>query len=194
MSFSQGSISQIKQGQFNLANSELDMENSQSVTVDMKYSQLSMGSSGRLNAISSYGEIKGVDIEEVTYTGKYDNFEADHVKNITADCSMTGVELQGIASSGTFDLRYGDLSVSSIGVGFKRLDISSSYTDVELGFQEGASFSIDAQTNYCDINHNDDLKVSEYIERTTSATMKASRGTGGGVVKVVMNYGELSIE
>ena len=194
MAFSQGSLSQIKQGQLSLTNSELEMENSQSLSVDMKYSELTMGSSGRLNLVSSYGETKGVDVEEVSYTGKYDNFKVERVKSISADCNLTDVEVGGIASSGSFDMHYGDLDVSNIGIGFKSLNISSSYTDVKLSFQDGASYSIDAVTNYCDINHSDDLKVSEYIERTTSATLKGSKGTGGGVIKAVMNYGELSIE
>ncbi len=194
MAYSQGSLSQIKEGQINLANSELKMENSQSLSVNMKYSELSMGSSGRLNLVSSYGETKSVDVEEVNYTGKYDNFHADHVKSIIADCNLTDVEVGGIASSGSFDMEYGDLSISNIGIGFKRLDISSSYTDVEISFQDGASYSIDAETTYSDINHSADLKVSEYIERTTSTTLKGSRGTGGGVVKAVMNYGDLNIK
>jgi len=193
MSYSEGSLSQIKQGQLNLSYSELEMENSQAMTVDMKYSELVMGSSSRLNLVSSYGNVKGGDVEEVTYSGKYDDIYFDRVKSITADCGYTGVEVGGLASTGTFDMRYGDLVISNIWPGFKQINISTSYTGVELGFQDGANFTIDAATNYCDINH-ENLKISEYIERAASVTMKANRGTGGGVVKIVMNYGELSIE
>lgn len=193
MSYSEGSLSQIKQGQLNLSYSELEMENSQAMTVDMKYSELVMGSSGRLNLVSSYGNMKGGDVEDVSYSGKYDDIYFDRVKSITADCGYTGVEVGGLASTGSFDMRYGDLVISHIWPGFKQINISTSYTGVELGFQEGANFYIDAATNYCDINH-ENLKISEYIERAASVTMKANRGTGGGVVKIVMNYGELSIE
>jgi hypothetical protein len=193
MSYSDGSLSQIKQGQLNLAYSELEMENSQAMTVDMKYSELVMGSSNRLNLVSAYGNLKGADVEDVSYSGKYDDIYFDRVKSITADCGYTGVEVGGLASTGSFDMRYGDLIISNIWPGFKQINISASYTGVELGFQEGTNFSIDAATNYCDINH-ENLKVSEYIERTTGVTMKATRGTGGGMVKISMNYGELSIE
>jgi hypothetical protein len=194
MSYSQGSLSQIKQGDLHLSYSDLEMENSQSMTVDMKYSELVMGSSGRLNAVSSYGNLKGGDVEEVSYSGKYDDIYFESVKSITADCGYTGIEVGGLASTGSFDMRYGDLTIKKIWPGFKQINISTSYTGVELGFQEGASFTIDAETNYCDVNHDSNLKISEYIERESSVSLKASRGTGGGVVKAVMNYGELSIQ
>jgi|GEM_PF-2086407 len=194
MSYSEGSLSQIKQGDLHLSYSDLEMENSQSMTVDMKYSELAMGASGRLNLVSSYGNVKGGDVEDVSYSGKYDDLYFSSVKSITADCGYTGIELDGLASTGSFDMRYGDLTIKNIWQGFKQINISTSYTGVELGFQDGANFSIDAATNYCDVNTNGNLKVSERIEREASLTLKASKGTGGGVVKAVMNYGELSIE
>lgn len=194
MAYSEGSLSQIKNGDLELSYSNLEMENSQSLDLEMKYSELVMGSSGRLNAVSGYGNLKAGDVQDVSYSGKYDDVHFDNVKTITVDCGFTGVEIEGIASTGSFDMRYGDLSISNIWAGFKSIDISTSYTGVELGFQDNASFTIDAQTNYCDIDHGSDLKVSELIERSTSTSMKASRGTGGGMVKAVMNYGGLTIE
>jgi len=194
MAYSEGSLSQIKNGDLNISYSNLEMENSQSVTVDMKYSELVMGSSGKVKAVSAFGELKGKDVEDVNYSGKYDDVQFDRVKNITADCSYTDVEIGGLAYSGSFDMQYGDLSVSNIGSGFKNITLTTSFTGVELEFLEGANFSIDAQTKYCDVNYDGDFKVSERIERESSLTLKASKGSGGGVVKAVMNYGELSIE
>ncbi|HJW31306.1 MAG TPA: DUF4097 family beta strand repeat-containing protein [Saprospiraceae bacterium] len=192
MSYSDGSMSQIKQGDLVLRYSNLEMENSQSLTVDMQYAELVMGSSVGMHLVSSYSNVKGVDVDEVNYSGKYDDVYFDRVKKIDADCGYTGIELNGLAQSGEFDMRYGDLKISNISNGFTRLGVTTSYTGVEFEFDSNASFSLDAQTNYCDISHSD-MKISESIERDASNTLKASRGSGGGQVIARMNYGGLTI-
>ena len=194
IAYSEGSLSQIKNGDLHLAYSEIEMENSQALKVEMKYSELAMGSSIRLNAVSSYGDLKGDDVDEVNYSGKYDDVRFERVKTISADCAYTGVEVGGLATSGSFDMRYGDLSIDNVWPGFKNINISTSYTGVEIGFQEGASFTLDAQTSYCDVNPHGDFKVSERITQDSRTTLKATRGSGGGMVKAVMSYGELNIE
>lgn len=194
IAYSEGSLSQIKNGDLNLAYSEIEMENSQALKVEMKYSELAMGSSIRLNAVSAYGDLKGDDVDEVDYSGKYDDVRFERVKTISADCAYTGVEVGGLATSGSFDMRYGDLSIDNVWPGFKNINISTSYTGVEIGFQEGASFTLDAETSYCDINSDGEFKVSQRITKDSHTTLTATRGTGGGVVKAVMNYGELNIE
>ena len=67
------------------------------------------------------------------------------------------------------------------------------YTGVVLRFAPSASFSIDAENSYCDIHHSG-LKVMEDIQKTGSTILKASRGSGGGMVYARMSYGELKIE
>ncbi len=193
MSYSDGAISGIKDGDLSLSYSDLEMEDAAALQVDMKYTDLVMGSANRLKVVSSYSDLQGIDVDEVSYSGKYDELTFERVKIMDAESAYTGVQVSGLSTSGRFDMRYGELSVGNIGRGFTRLDINTSYTGVALGFDEGASFSIDAQNNYCDINHHG-LKVTEDIQRAGSTTLKASKGTGGGIVMVRMNYGELSIQ
>lgn len=193
MSYSDGAISGIKNGDLSLSYSDLEMEDAEALQVDMKYSDLVMGSAIRLKVVSSYSDLQGNDVDEVSYSGKYDELVFERVKSIEAQSAYSGMQVSGLSTSGRFDMRYGELDVSNIRRGFSRLDIATSYTGVVLGFDEGSSFSIDAQNNYCDINHHG-LTVTEDIQRAGSSTLKASRGTGGGLIFVRMNYGELSIE
>ncbi len=193
MAYSEGSISQIRQGEFDLSYAELEMEDSDALSVEMKYTDLAMGSSARLQLVSSYGDFKGMDIDELVYSGKYDDLEIDRVKTIDAESGYTGIRLHGLEQTGEFDMRYGDLSIDHIGRGFNRLNINASYTGVALSFVPGTSFGIDAETNYCDIQHTD-LQVTMETQEGASSTLKGNRGTGGGMLFARMNYGELTIE
>ncbi len=193
MSYSDGTVSDLKDGMLYLSYSDLEMKDVGSLQVDMKYSDLVMGSAKRLKVLSSYAHLHGNIVDEVTYSGKYDDLYFEKVATIEAESAYSGMKVNGLSTKGRFDMRYGDLKVGDIGQGFTRLDINTSYTGVVLEFDEAASFSIDALNNYCDIRHHG-LKVTEDIQKAGSTTLKASRGTGGGLVMARMNYGELSIE
>jgi hypothetical protein len=126
------------------------------------------------------------------YVGKYDDLYFERVKTIAVESGYSDVSVEGLSQTGKFVMRYGDLRVGNITAGFSRIDVITSYTDVDLGFVPGASFSLDANVNYCDINHSG-LKVTEIIERSSNTTLKASKGSGGGQVMVRMNYGDFHI-
>lgn len=193
MSYSDGAISGIKDGDISLSYTDLEMEDADALRIDMKYSDLVMGSAKRLKVLSSYSDLRGNNVDEISYSGKYDDLSFDRVGSIEAESAYSGMKVNGMSTSGRFDMRYGDLKVGDIGRGFTRLNINTSYTGVVLEFDEAASFTIDAQNNYCDIGHHG-LKIAEDIQKAGSTTLKASKGTGGGLVMVRMSYGELIIE
>ena len=193
MAYSDGSLSRIKNGDLSLSYSDLEMEDAQSVEIDMKYTDVSMGSAIRANVMTAYGNFRAMDIDELMYRGKYDDVVIERVKSIDMESAYSGMKIGGISGHGHFEMRYGDLQVSNIAAGFSKLDIDTEYTGVVLRFAPNAAFAIDAQNNYCDIHHHD-LRVTEDIQRTGSTVLKASRGSGGGLVIARMNYGELTIE
>ena len=193
MAYSEGTSSLIQDGDISLSYSDLQMEDARSMNLDIKYTDMIMGSATRLKMVSSYSDLVGQDVDEVIYTGKYDDLYFERVKTIDAEGAYTGIEIGGLSQQGNFDMRYGDLGINHISSTFQRLEINTSYTGVELEFDDKASFSVDAQTNYCDISHSG-LKVSEDIHKAGSLIFKATKGSGASPVIVRMNYGELSIQ
>lgn len=193
MAYSDGNMSRINSGELVLSYSDLEMEDAESVSIDMKYTDLVMGSAKRASIITAYSDFRGIDIYDLTYRGKYDDVAVERVRTIDMESAYSGMRIGGLSSHGRFDMRYGDLQVNNIAAGFSRVDINTSYTGVKLRFLPGASFTIDAQNNYCPVNHRD-LRVTEDIQKAGSTILKASRGSGGGLITARMNYGELSIE
>ena len=193
MAYSDGSMSQIGQGDLNLSYSDLEMENSQSLDVNMKFTDLVMGSAIRLDLDSEYSDLKGMDVDEVNYSGKYDDVKIERTKKVVAKSGYSGIQLEGLDQSGDFDMEFGELSIDNIGRNFSKLNINTSYAGVHLGFVPGASFTVDASITYGDLRH-EGLKVQEHIEQITSQSLKASRGSGGGLVYARMSYGELEID
>ena len=193
MAYSEGNISQIKDGRITLSYSDLEMEDGNDIELDVKYTDLKAGSFRKLDMESSYSNLHANAIGQFEYTGKYDDLVMERLGNMNAETGYTGIVIEELENGGDFDMRYGDLKIHSIHRGFAKININTSYTGVELEFNPDASFSVDAETNYCDIHHHD-MKITEDTQRQSSATLKGMRGTGGGEVIARMNYGELSID
>ena len=193
MDYSNGTMSKINTGNLVLSYSDLDMEDAQTVDIDMKYTDVVMGSAIRANLVTAFSDFKAIDIDELIYRGKYDEVAVERVKSVDMESAFSGWKVGGLSEHGHFEMKYGELQVSNIANGFTKLDLSTAYTGVSLRFTPNASFSVDAQNNFCDIHHQG-LKITEDIQKTGSTTLKASRGTGGGVVYARMSYGELKIE
>ncbi|MFZ1679327.1 MAG: hypothetical protein WAT91_18760 [Saprospiraceae bacterium] len=193
MSYSEGNISQMHDGTIQLSYSNLEMEDANDVTVNNKYAELTTGSLHKLYMESSYSNLHAVSIGQLDYNGKYDDVIIEHAGSINAETGYTGITVEEFEGTGHFDMRYGDLNIQNIHHGFSKIDVNTSYTGVALGFNPDASYTVDAETNYCDINH-PDLKITEDSQRESRATLKGSRGSGGGEVIARMNYGELNID
>lgn len=193
MEYSEGSISQVKDGDITLSYSELEMEDGADITLDNKYTEIKSGTFQKLRMESSYSNLHAISIGQMDYNGKYDDLVLEQVGSISAESGYTGIVVEELERSGEFDMRYGDLKIHQIHRGFSILSINTSYTGVDLEFNPDATFTVDVETNYCDIHH-DDLKISEDSQRQSSATLKGSRGTAGGQLIARMNYGELKID
>lgn len=193
MSYSEGNISQIHNGDIELSYSNLAMEDGNDIQMNNKYAELKAGSLHKLNLVSSYSNLRAVFVSQMDYEGKYDDISIERAGSVNAETGYTGIAIDEFEGNGKFDMRYGDLQILGIGKGFSKININTSYTGVELDFNPDAAYTVDAETNYCDISH-PDLKISEDSQRESSNTLKGSRGTGGGEVLARMNYGELNID
>ena len=192
MAYSEGSLSQIRDAELELAYSEMEMEDAGNIRMDIKYSDIISGSFDQLKLVSAYSNWHGISVSNLDYNGKYDDVVVEQIGTIDATSSYTDISVQELQGEGSFEMRYGDLKVHNIRSQFSGLKINSSYTGVELQFRPETSFVLDAETNYCEIEYSG-LKVSESIEKSSNRILKASRGSGQNLVTARMNYGELTI-
>src|SRR4030095_3401701 len=72
MSYSEGSISQIKDGNIVLSYSDFEMEDGNDVKIDNKYTDIKTGSIQKLHMESAYSNLHSVFIGQMDYNGKYD--------------------------------------------------------------------------------------------------------------------------
>ena len=188
-----GNMSRINNGELVLSYSDLEMEDADAVKVDMKYTDLVMGSQNGQVSLTAYSDFRAIDIYDLTYQGKYDDVSVERVQTIDMESAYSGMRIGGLSP---MDILICVMVTCRSAISRPDLHAWMSILPTQvLSFVSApvASFTIDAQNNYCPVNHQD-LRVSEDIQKAGSAILKASRGTGGGLIMARMNYGELSIE
>jgi hypothetical protein len=117
----------------------LEIEKSQALLLDSKYSKLSIGETS-----SIVGE------------SKYDNIKINKINNLVLDNGYCDVNIGELTKKLTYNGSYGSFEIESIPAGFEKLDADTRYMGVKLGIAESASYVLEAKLSYGGLKYNED--------------------------------------
>jgi hypothetical protein len=148
------------------------------------YSSGVIKNAGNLIAKLAYSEVKIGNVE--SYEGKI-SYSQFTVMNLTGKLAT--------------DAAYSDLVIENVAAGFKAVDISSAYGDVEVMMDENASYAYNIETKYGSL---DAPKGAEKVEKKEDghdhkhSNSKAVKGSVGGSpsgkVVVSAKYADVSVK
>jgi hypothetical protein len=116
-----------------------NIEKSQALLLDSKYSKLSFGETSSL-----VGE------------SKYDNIRIDKINNLVLEDGYCDVNVGELTKKLTYNGSYGSLEVESIPAGFDALTTDTRYLGIKLGIDDAANYKIDAKLSYGGLKYNED--------------------------------------
>jgi hypothetical protein len=116
-----------------------DIEKSQALLLDSKYSKLSLGETSSL-----VGE------------SKYDNIRIDKINNLVLENGYCDVKVGELTKKLTYNGSYGSFEVESIPAGFNALETDTRYLGIKLGIDESANYKIVAKLSYGGLKYNED--------------------------------------
>jgi hypothetical protein len=144
-----------------------------------------------------YSKFEIADVSSVVMDAKYDNLNIDNINNIVATSGYTTFSIGKLTKKLNIEAKYGKLSVDEIPAGFETIDIESDYCSVELGIDESASYYLDANARYGDIQYDEDnFKIDQRIFENTSKEVKGVSGTNANPlskVNIRISYGSVSL-
>lgn len=117
----------------------LEIEKSQALLIDSKYSTFNIGTTS-----SIVGE------------SKYDNIDIEKINNFVLVSGYTETNIAEITKKLSLQGNYGSFSAEQIPSGFESIDIDVRYLGVRLGIDESASYSIEGESSYGEIKFNED--------------------------------------
>jgi hypothetical protein len=157
-----------------------EIDKSQALLVDSRYSKLILGETSSVVGESRYG-----------------NLEIQKVKNLVLNVGYIPVNVGELTGKLNLQGSYGSLSVEKIPAGFESLEADVSYMGVRLGIDESASYNLDAHSSYGSIKFNEEkFKHEKHIVENNSTTVTGIVGSEAAPtskVKISASYGQIKL-
>ena len=177
---SSSSIISMKSGSVNIDYSKLTIDNSENIKLNADYSTIKFDKAGKIDFNLDYGTITVNDSESIKGNSDYVSMRFGTVrKNLILDAD------------------YGSLTIKNLKNGFDKVDISSEYTGIKIGVENGISFNFEIDLQYGSFKR-DNNKVDLYksISKSTKKYYEGKYGKGNtsSILNVNSQYGSVRIE
>jgi hypothetical protein len=158
----------------------LEIDKSQALLLDSKYSKMQFGETSSL-----VGE------------SKYDNLRIDKINNLVLDAGYSDIVIETLNKKLKFDGGYGALTVEEIPAGFESIETDTRYLGVKLGIDSNASYNLDAKLSYGDLkfdesNFQHQRRIVENNSNETSGIV-GKESSPSSKVKVTASYGSVKL-
>ncbi len=159
----------------------LKLKKSQLIKLDSRYSDVKIGTIGKL-----YGKIQ------------YGSFKLGSANTVQLDSRYTEVDIRSVSKRIGANIRYGGMDIGFVEPGFEELRIASDYGDVDIAFSEDACYFFNGKSRYGSIELPNKFLIDKHIKENFSETIEGSVGnpdkTSGGRVLLKVSYGEIELD
>ena len=164
----------------------------------LKYSDLELDYAGSLLLDSKYSNLSADKIIVLNVNFEGGRLEMENSSAVDSKSKFSDLGITRIEKSLNLDIQYGNCDVKEIAENFTSIAIENKYGNVSVGIPETASYSLDAELKYCDLDFpEDNANYTEKITTNTSKSYKAIIGkekNPASRVSVRSEYGNVSFE
>jgi hypothetical protein len=164
----------------------------------LKYSDLELDYAGSLRLDSKYSNLTANKIIALNVNFEGGKLDMENSSAVDSKSKFSDLGISRIEKSLNLDIQYGNCDVTEIAENFNNITIENKYGAVSVGIPDNASYSLDAELRYCDLDFPEDhANFTEKIITNTSKSYKATVGKEKNpVAKVTVRseYGNVSFE
>lgn len=158
----------------------LNIEQSQALLINSKYSKIQLGETS-----SIVGE------------SRYDNIRINKINNLVLDAGYSDIVVETLLKKLKFEGGYGALTVTEIPEGFESIETDTRYIGVKLGIAENASYKLDARLSYGSLkfdeeNYQNQKRIVQNTSNETSGIV-GKESDPRSMVKVHATYGSVRL-
>ena len=167
--------------------------------INASFSEISLGTTEDLtiNSISSKYDIKKAGI--IRGDSKRDKFFIEYIETLNGNSYFTDYKISNVKKEMNLTAKYGSITAELIEKAFESIAINSSYSDISLNFDPGASYNLDVRhLNAFLVLPDKNIKTEEKTlnedkkEYITTATV--GKNPGKSKVKIDANRGNIYLK
>ncbi|WP_372751840.1 hypothetical protein [Labilibaculum sp.] len=182
----------------NLSYAKASIDECNRTKLTLKYSKMNIGSSKALVVVSRYSKLHLDNNETLIADSKYDAFNVLNTNTfIISMAQYSDFKIENINDNLELNLRYGNCKVENVSRNFESIKIDNQYVASKISIEEGANYSLEAETKYCGISYPENAQVLEKIVNKSETSLKVLVGdssTPKGKVQITSEYGNVSLK
>ncbi|MBT3209674.1 MAG: hypothetical protein HN347_15110 [Bacteroidetes bacterium] len=162
----------------------------------LKYSNLNMTDSKTLIIVSRYTNVDLETSKSVIIDSKYDGYDLGTCQNFVYEGKFTAIEIDEVSDKIDVDMQYGNCEINYVPIDFESINIENKYGGIEIGIDENASYKLNAELEYCEIDYPSEGDVQRKIDGSESEVhgfIGADNNTKSKVT-VVSKYGNVELD
>ncbi len=166
--------------------------------LEIKYSDLEIDHSNKLNIETRFSDVKIDNTGYISFDSGYDDVEIDKVSEIYNESKFSSFEINRLIKNLDFNIEYGGCTVDNVLAGFNEIKIISKYANVELDINSEASYYLEADVKYGNLDYPE--SNSNVTKNKISHVANKYEGTVGSnknpKSKVIVNctHGNVSLD
>lgn len=181
-----------------LAYSNGDIEEVNWLKLTLKYTpdQCEIGKSTALIALTKYSKLELEESSSLVCESKYDNYRIGTLSNLVCEAKYTDFKINRITKKIDLESKYGDFDVNSVPKDFEDIKVDNSYGQVDIAIDSDASYRIQGEAEYTDIDIPDEGSVNR-IERNTEVRVSGTVGSESNPqskVQIQTRYGKVDLD
>jgi len=175
---------------------DLEIESVKAADIDIESGTMEIGAAGYLDLYVRYAGLEIGEVSELILDGEYQDAEIGSVNMLRAKVSFMGLEIGELFNKMDIISSYGDIEVSRVAKGFSSIDITSDFGDVELGISSSASYMLEAAGSLGDINFPESRsEIKKYAKESFNYEVNAFVGDdASSSAKVVIKANNSDVE
>ncbi len=182
----------------NIKFSKANIASIRGAVLTLKYSDIQIEYAGSLRMDSKYSTIDAAQV--ISITGSYEGGKLNMESSTAVDSKskFSDLNITRISKSLTLDLQYGNCDVHEMPADFTNISILNKYGNVSIGISKEASYNLDADLKFCDLDFPEDkANLTRKVVTNTTKSYKATVGKDvnpSARVTIQSEYGNVSLE
>lgn len=174
-----------------------DIETLKDADVEAKYSQFFLGKGEKINFECEFSNADIGIIKDLSMEVEGGDARISELENLSVEAELANVQIGKLTGRFSGEVEYGNLDISMIESGFSKIEIENSYGTVNLKFSEEASYKLQGDCSYCNINYpkknsNISSKKTGFDSKTISGTVGNKNNPGASVI-IESEYGTVNL-
>jgi hypothetical protein len=149
-----------------------------------------------LIAVTKYSKLNVEEASSLVCESKYDNYRLGTLSNLVCEAKYTDFRIERINKKIDVESKYGDIRVEYVPQNFEKVTIDNKYGQIDIGIDDDASYRIEGEAEYADIDFPNSGRVSR-IEKNTEMKVSGRVGENENTeseVRITTKYGSVELE